>query len=268
MKHFNCIFTVLALALTPTSAWADAPDGEAVDAHIKENRRSVALLPAKSFTLAVTAATAMDGVDFGLGSVDVRQVSAAVTLRYGLAPGTEIFGQAPIGRTRIETSLLGVSERNTYTTGVVEAGIRQLISHHTDISPEIVVSASFAAPVGNLPGAEPHARVAVAAYQVVDPVVLSGEVGVGVGTRTGEYHIDIEGKFDFAINDRVAIGFGANWSSAGTDFGDPLDTGVSVTGSVTLTSPSGANSLTPYVSIGASRAAPDVVLGFSWSRRW
>lgn len=258
----------IALIMVPACAQAETPDAAETSEYVEHNRQPISLLPAKGVMLGIGAAVAMDGNDFGIGSNDLRQVSASLSLRYGLTRLTEVFAQAPIGRTRIRASLLGSESSATYTTGQVEVGLRHLITHRSDITPEIVASASLGHPVGNVPGAEPYARAALTAYQVIDPVVLTGEVGTAVGLRTGDVHFDLEGKLDFAINDRISLGMGVAWASAGSDFGDPVNTGVAVTGSVTMSSPSGASSFTPYVSIGASSAAPDVVLGLSWTRRW
>lgn len=103
---------------------------------------------------------------------------------------------------------------------------------------------------------------------MVDPIVLSADIGVIVGAESGDIQVDIETGFDFAVNDRISFGFGVSWSGANGNFGDPLDAGVSLTGRVSVMSPSGESSFTPYFALGASRAAPDAVLGLAWSRRW
>jgi hypothetical protein len=239
-----------------------------VEAYIKEQQQPISLLPDDALIITPTVLVVMDGTDFGFGSTDVQQASASLALRYGLSNRTEISAELPFGLTRMRSKLLDEETSETFTTGTASASIRHLIRQRSDVMPEVVIAAGFGMPVGNLPGAEAFGRVAIEAYHVIDPVVLSVSLGVVVGAETGDVNVDLDAGFDFAVNDRVSFALGAAWSGENGDFGDPLDAGVSFTGAITVSSPSGASALTPYFAIGATRAAPDVALGLTWSRRW
>lgn len=245
-----------------------AGEPEDVSVYVRGNQVAISMLPTGGWSVTPGVAVSMDGSDFGLGSSEVREISGTTVVRYGLSSSTELVGQLQLGRTDSSFVLLGSRDSATFTTGTVEVGIRQLLTHYDDARPEVVVSATVGYPVGDLPDTEPHARVAIEAYQLIDPILISGEVGVSVGARTGVTHMDLRGSATFFVNDRLSLGAGVTWASAGLDFGRPLDTGVSVQGSVTLASPSGGSHLTASVSIGATQAAPDAVLGLTWSRSW
>lgn len=261
-------FCIAAFAATPALADNGTDEDRAVAAYIREQQQPIALLPDGALMVTPALMVVMDGTDFGFGSTDVQQASASVALRYGVSDRTEIAAELPFGLTRIRSRLLDEETGETFTTGTASASIRHLVHQRSDVLPEIVIAAGFGVPVGNLPGAEAFGRVGIEAYHVIDPVVLSGALGVVVGAETGDVNIDFDAGFDFAVNERVSFGLGVAWSGANGDFGDPLDTGVSFTGTITVSSPSGASALMPYFAIGATRAAPDVAIGLTWSRRW
>lgn len=266
MKTIACC--IAAMVAVPATANPATSDDQSVKDYIKEHQQPISLLPADALMATPTIMVVMDGTDYGFGSNDVQQASATLALRYGLSRSTEFSVELPVGLTRIKSDLLGTQSSETFVTGTASASVRHLVQQRSDVMPEIVIAAGLGVPVGNLPGAEPFGRIAVEAYQVIDPVILSASIGVVAGSETGDVNVDLEAGFDFAVNDRVSFGLGVSWAGANGDFGDPLDAGVSFTGTITVSSPSGASALTPYFAIGASRAAPDVAIGLTWSRRW
>lgn len=267
LKRAIIFAPLIAIGAWAGPALADPLPQNTIDAK-DEPRNSISLLPAGAFTASPAVVVVMDGHDFGFGSSEAQQVTASLALRYGLSSHTEIQAVLPFGRTRARATLFGQTESATRTTGIAQIGLRQLITNGTEVLPEVVAGLELGLPMGNLQGAEPHARISLAAVEVADPIILSAEIGAGFGTRTRQLNLDFEGQLEFSINERISLGVGVGWTSAGARFGDPLKTGVSVTGSVTLGAPSGKSALTPFVSLGASEAAPDVALGLSWTRRW
>lgn len=258
----------LLSAASPALAAETAADTAETRAYIRSHQPTISLLPKSGVLVTPGVMVSLDGSDFGFGSDEVRDITGETTLRYGLSRNTELVGKLQIARTEQRSDLLGLREARTSTTGTAEIGVRQLLSNYDDARPEIVASVTLGYAFSDLSGVEPYARAGLEAYQLLDPVLLSGEVGVSVGARTGATRFDLHGTATFAVNDRLSLSMGVSWVSGAADFGRPLETGVSLRGSVTLASPLGDSVLTPYVAIGATQAAPDAVLGVAWSRRW
>jgi hypothetical protein len=117
-------------------------------------------------------------------------------------------------------------------------------------------------------GGEPAVRLSVDAYRMLDPVLLSFGVGVGVGLHTRETQVDLRGGVDFAVSDRFSLGFDVSWVNNGGRLGDPLRDGLSLTISGSITSESGSTTVRPYVTVGATSGANNAVVGISLARRW
>lgn len=266
MHSWKILFTAGALLALASPALAEEPAD--LEAYVRSHQDTISLLPKKGLSIAPAVTASFDGSDFGLGSTDTREFSGGALLRYGLSRNTEVTAQVQIGRIEAKSEFLGARVSETFDTGLAEIGVRQLLFNYDDARPEVVASATFGHPFGDLPGTEPYFRGGLEAYQLVDPVLLSGEVGVRVGVRTGVTHFDVQGTATFLVNDRLSLLTGVSWTDGGEDFGRPLETGVSVRGGVTLASPAGDSHLSAYVSVGATEAAPDAVLGIAWTRRW
>lgn len=265
MKIMLAAASAAAFALPVNAEVAMTPD---VEAYVKEHRATLSLSPKGELAAVVSLATTLDGSDFGFGSTDTREAAATVALRYGVDNRTEFFAQLPISHLRRRSRLLDTRTSTSRVLGVAGIGVRRLIAHQDEGLPELVGVLAIGRPFGKTPGAQPNVRMAIEMNQDLDPVRISGEVGVSVGTRTGNAHLDFGGDVTFAVHERLALSLGVSWASAGADFGNPLNTGVSMRGSATISSLSAASSVTPFFAVGATQAAPDAVVGVAWSRRW
>lgn len=144
-------------------------------------------------------------------------------------------------------------------------GAKRIISLEEKNSPEIVFD--FSLSNTNQDGKNDKTFSSkVNLIKSFDPIVLLGSVGLNYGIDSHDKSMDLTGGIGFGINDRIALGSDLSWS---VPIGDGFDSKKDVallSGRVTMTS--GKNVFEPWVSVGLTEFSPDMVLGFSWSRRF
>jgi hypothetical protein len=263
-------YAVMALSLAVPASAQTTGDHE-VDAYIAANRHSNVLLEQGATQSTLSFSVGMTANDFGIGSFAATQATASVALSYGLGKRLEVFADIPVSWTRSTQTFLEEESSTTETSGNVTVGMRTVVAYETDSRPEFVLSAGFSQPL-NGQAAEQAVILGLDAYRLIDPVLLNFGFGGVAGVETGAMQLAFRGGIDFAVSDRIGLGFDANWVSEGDifddAFGDALRDGLTFTASVSITTETGDMTVEPYISIGASEGATDGVLGVSLTRRW
>lgn len=261
------LITVAGLSAMAGAARAEAREEEQLFAYLERNRASLVIGERGTFSLTTSAAVTMSAVDLGFASSSTNQFSASLSASYVVAKNTEVSVDIPVGRLKGRQSVLGERSTDRYRTGLVTLGVRRVMAFDTARFPEVVASLSYGHPTGTVPADEPNVRAGLTAFRLLDPVLVSVGVGTSVGTSSGRQRLDADVGVDFAVSEEFSLGIGVGFTGAGPKFGDPLRTGVTLTLSGAVVVPSGS-SFRPYITLGATEAAPDVAFGLSWSRKW
>ena len=258
-----------ALIITALPATAqDAALEPQVASYLEANRRSLVLLGRGERQLTFSTGFTMSGNDYGIGTTGKTELSTGVGFAYGITDRMEVFGELPFKWERAEEAFLGVveSESRRYATGT--AGLRMVLAFEGDRTPEVIGAISGSYPFGDALGITPDLRFGLSAHKLIDPVLLSAGAGVSLGLKTGETKIDFMAGADIALSDRFGLGIDVSWVSDGSGFASGLNDGVTLTFRGSIASEDGSSSWQPFVAVGATNGASDVILGMSWTRRW
>ena len=264
---FISLALIASVILTGPSYAEDKSDQE-IDAYLQQNHKSLVLLEEGSLVLAPSISTSMSGQDFGFASTSTTENVISVAAAYGFSKRTQLVANVPVGQVRNETSFLDETDEQVGRTGIMSVGIRHTLLYETGSLPEVVGAVTFGYPISDIPGAEPNIRAGISVYQLLDPVLVSATAGLSTGTETGAEQYDLSGSIDVALTHRFSMGLEAAWVSNKSQFGDPLNVGMTVTASAGISSPSGTSALSPYIAIGVTDQAPDATVGIRWVRTW
>ena len=262
------IVVMAALGYAPALAQEPPADIDSeIKAYLEITRSSRVLLKEGDWRLTTSASVSFLGRDFGVGSSSATEFGGAASIAYGLARGLEVFGTIPVGYTGLQQTFFDSNtSSNKGGLGAISVGGRYMLLHEDNRWPEMTASLQFGLPTASTGKPETSARAGLDFVSTIDPIILVGGIGLTYGFDSGTPQIDLTAGMVFGISDRVALGAEVEWRSDPRNFGDPLRDAISFT--TRLSVASGRSVFEPFVSIGLTGAAPDVVLGLTWARRF
>jgi hypothetical protein len=228
---------------------------------------TVSLKP-RQFRLTVGGAYAFDDKnEIGVHSSN-RSLSLQGSLAYGITDWLETSVTVPIGwnQNRLETS--DETLVDTSVAGLGDVGF-QLIATLPVKAFELTGVFGLTLPTGRkgIGGHGIQSHIGLNVAKVLQPAFLFGGLAWQHDWRTGLNGINYSGGVGFFLNHSLSLGV----ELSGTRFLNPSRGGIADTAVATLQLSyqiTPTLGITPYVSHGLTKSAPDVAFGFSITRRF